>query len=73
MKQFNEEVYGILNAAEARGMVGSSITANKILAAAKKYYQPGSESDKKEIEEKLIALGKEPGIALPVNYMQFVK
>lgn len=73
MKQFNEEVYGILNAAEARGMVGSSITANKILAAAKKYYQSGSESDKKEIEEKLIAQGKEPGIALPVNYMQFVK
>ncbi|HGW4197145.1 TPA: hypothetical protein ACNH0M_001195 [Morganella morganii] len=73
MKQFNEEVYGILNAAEAHGMVGSSITANKILAAAKKYYQSGSESDKKEIEEKLIALGKEPGIALPVNYMQFVK
>lgn len=73
MKRFNDEVYGILNAAEARGMVGSSITANKILAAAKKYYQSGSESDKKEIEEKLIAMGKEPGIALPVNYMQFVK
>ncbi|MGJ3349425.1 hypothetical protein AAZR23_08005 [Morganella sp. Je.2.23] len=73
MKQFNDEVYGILNAAEAHGMVGSSITANKILAAAKKYYQSGSESDKKEIEEKLIALGKEPGIGLPVNYMQFVK
>lgn len=73
MKQFNEEVYGILNAAEARGMVGSSITANKILAAAKKYYQSGSESDKKEIEDKLIALGKEPGIALPVDYMQLVK
>lgn len=73
MKQFNEEVYGILNATEAHGMVGSSITANKILAAAKKYYQSGSESDKKEIEEKLIALGKEPGIALPMNYMQFIK
>ncbi|HDU8307903.1 hypothetical protein [Morganella morganii] len=73
MKRFNDEVYGILNAAEAHGMIGGSATANKILAAAKKYYQSVSESDKKEIEEKLIALGKEPGIGLPVNYMQFVK
>lgn len=70
MKSFEDEVNSIMCRAEASGGLGSSPTANKILDAAKPYYQKGSDQDKAYIIAKIEKLKKEPGIGFQSNYIQ---
>lgn len=72
MKQFNDEVYRILNAAEAHGMVGSSAAANQIISAAKKSYKIASDEDKKAIVEKLNSMYERAVVPIPKNFMELI-
>ncbi|MBO8066136.1 hypothetical protein AB1Y45_20370 [Morganella morganii] len=49
MKRFNDEVYGILNAAEAHGMIGDSATAKKYWPQPKSIISPAVSRTKKKL------------------------
>ncbi|WP_196062431.1 MULTISPECIES: hypothetical protein [unclassified Serratia (in: enterobacteria)] len=73
MKSFANEVDSALRNAEAQGGLGSSATANAILACAKKHYSSADGEGKAAIIAKINALSKEPGVPFPSNYLTILE
>lgn len=72
MKSFNDKVYAILSGAEPNGLLGSSVTANKIIDAARSEYAGATESERKEIIDKIESLKSQPGVPFPPNYESLI-
>lgn len=65
MQELDEIIYRILREAESWGGIGSSVTATKIIDAAKPYYKAGDEATKRSILNRLSRMSVEPGIPFP--------